>query len=272
MTPAEDELPLFGAQLCAGCCAQDFTRLLSDPQSNPTRQASSFSVLENQGPFDQGHAASEEQELDSNSGLCASVGSLPSSHLGGGWPSRHALPTTPAAPPTPSCLALTGNAHHSLQCAGRSTSAAPGPGRTGETGQADEGWQGLSSRPGPPPARSSGHLLQVVPQEVQLGLTVHGGQLGLEPRADALRLGPRGVVLEELVLGLLETQPLPPACGGSVSIRGAAGGACLLAWWARPVQGQAAGGFRAARTWGRNHSRPKLAPAQRQRSTGLQAS
>ena len=61
-----------------------------------------------------------------------------------------------------------------------------------------------------------------MPQEVQLGLAVHGGQLGLEPRADALRLGPRGVVLEELVLGLLETQPLPPACGGSVSMRVAA--------------------------------------------------
>lgn len=72
--------------------------------------------------------------------------------------------------------------------------------------------------PTSPPAHLYAHLLQVVSQEIQLGLAVHRSQLSPEPRTDALGLSPHGVMLEELVLGILETQPFPPACRGNAGV------------------------------------------------------
>lgn len=97
--------------------------------------------------------------------------------------------------------------------------------------------------PASPPALSHAHLLQVVSQEVQLILAVHGGQLSAEPRTDALGLDPRRVVLEELVLGLLEAQPFPPACRGNASV-GVVARLELPArpWRTRWVQGRARAG------------------------------
>lgn len=91
--------------------------------------------------------------------------------------------------------------------------------------EAGEGaaWGGSGARWCPGRSPSPWYLLQVLAQETQLGFAVHRRQLRLEPAADALRLHPRRVVLEELVLGLLVLHPLFAACRqGPVSRRGCA--------------------------------------------------
>lgn len=54
----------------------------------------------------------------------------------------------------------------------------------------------------------SRYLLQSFGQEASLLGGVDRGQRGVEPGADPLGLVPRGAMVKELVLGLLEAHPL----------------------------------------------------------------